>query len=155
MGSIGFHDLRQAFKFGELASGWSAGLFCGSHLPETARLPSKFPLLRSHMIGTEMLTGLVNQELLLPSEYLAAENRVLRAKAGMSVRTHPGWLFRQNRSGDLSPRFQQMSRLGVPILPGSGNSLHHVLRRLPAPAFSEKPEVFVIFQPLPDFLQAN
>jgi hypothetical protein len=93
------------------------------------------------------VTGLVNQELHLQSEYLAAENRILRAKAGMSVQTHTG-LFRQNRSGDLRSRFQQVSRLGVPVLPGSGNSLHHVLRRRPAPAFREKPEVFVIFQPV-------
>ena len=40
-------------------------------------------------------------------------------------------------------------------LRGSGNSLHHLLRRRPAPAFRQNPEVFVIFQPLPDFLQSN
>jgi hypothetical protein len=33
------------------------------------------------------LTGLVNQELLLQNEYLAAENRILKA------RLQPGWRF--------------------------------------------------------------
>ena len=38
------------------------------------------------------VTGLVNQELLLQNEYLAAENRILKARlvaVGMTVARHP------------------------------------------------------------------
>jgi hypothetical protein len=33
------------------------------------------------------VTGLVNQELLLQNEYLAAENRILRCPYGQNIRT--------------------------------------------------------------------
>jgi hypothetical protein len=64
-------------------------------------------------------------------------------------------LLRQNQSGDLRARGQQVSRIGVPIVPTSGNFFHHVLRHGPASALRQYREVFVIFQPFPDLLQSD
>jgi len=81
LGAIGFHDLRPSFKFGELTSGWSAGLFCGE-LPSRDREVAIKVLPAALARDPERIyvTGLVDQELLLQSEYLAAENRILRGK---------------------------------------------------------------------------
>ena len=57
------------------------------------------------------ITGLVNQELLLQNEYLAAENRILRAqlpvrlRGSRGIQTKLGWsrwpAMRQGRVGDI------------------------------------------------------
>src|SRR5260370_31986148 len=64
-------------------------------------------------------------------------------------------LLGQNQSGDLRPRVQQVSSVGVPIVPTSGNLFHNVLRHRPASALRQNREVFVIFQPFPDLLQSD
>jgi hypothetical protein len=64
-------------------------------------------------------------------------------------------LLGQNQSGDLRPRVQQVSSVGVPIVPTSGNLFHNLLRHRSASTLRENREVFVIFQPFTDLLQSD
>jgi hypothetical protein len=56
------------------------------------------------------VTGLINQELLLKNEYLAAENRILKA------RLQPGWRLSDGERAEIGKRLgrkglQQVARI--------------------------------------------
>ena len=53
------------------------------------------------------MTGLVNQELLLQNEYLAAENRILRA------RLQPGWRLSDGERATLAEIGKRLGRQGL------------------------------------------
>ena len=63
------------------------------------------------------MTGLVNQELLLQSEYLAAENRILKA------RLQPGWRLSDAERATLAEigRLRQLAK-GIDL---AGQWCHH------------------------------
>ena len=53
------------------------------------------------------VTGLVNRELLLQNEYLAAENRILRA------RLQPGWRLSDGERATLAEIGRRLGRKGL------------------------------------------
>ena len=53
------------------------------------------------------MTGLVNQELLLQNEYLAAENRILKA------RLQPGWRLSDGERATLAEIGKRLGRKGL------------------------------------------
>jgi len=53
------------------------------------------------------VTGLVNQELLLENEYLAAENRILKA------RLQPGWRLSDGERATLAEIGKRLGRKGL------------------------------------------
>ena len=53
------------------------------------------------------VTGLVNQELLLQNEYLAAENRILKA------RLQPGWRLSDGERATLAEIGKRLGRKGL------------------------------------------
>ena len=53
------------------------------------------------------VTGLVNQELLLQNEYLAAENRILKA------RLQPGWRLSDGKRATLTEIGKRLGRKGL------------------------------------------
>ena len=53
------------------------------------------------------VTGLVNQELLLQNEYLAAENRILKA------RLQPGWRLSDGERATLAEIGRRLGRKGL------------------------------------------
>jgi hypothetical protein len=60
------------------------------------------------------VTGLVNQELLLQNEYLAAENRILKA------RLQPGWRLSDGERPTLAEIGKRLGRKGL----GAGCAPH-------------------------------
>ena len=55
------------------------------------------------------MTGLVNQELLLQNEYLAAENRILKA------RLQPGWRLSDGERATLAEIGKRLGRKGLQV----------------------------------------
>ena len=63
------------------------------------------------------VTGLVNQELLLQNEYLAAENRILKA------RLQPGWRLSDGEQAALAEIGRRLGRKGLSRLRASPNPI--------------------------------
>src|SRR5215831_8035103 len=67
-------------------------------------------MLRTNTTCARLLayvTGLVNQELLLQNEYLAAENRILKA------RLQPGWRLSDSERATLAEIGKRLGRKGL------------------------------------------
>jgi putative transposase len=73
------------------------------------------------------VTGLVNQKLLLQNEYLAAENRILRAhlsaRCPCRITSDPPWLKSVSDSAGLRFSRSPVSPNPIPSSPGTGGSL--------------------------------
>jgi hypothetical protein len=69
------------------------------------------------------VTGLVNQKLLLQNEYLAAENRILRAHLPVRIRlsdpSDPPSLKSASGSAALRSRMSPVSPSPIPFSPGT------------------------------------